>query len=431
MNRNEIVASVDIWAGLLSDPEVSERGGEDNNDGVDFARYWAIYLLIALERTRQEDYVLLFEYLQDVALLNSTQAPTSAALYQLKKRDRKDWSISSLCKADDGQKADSRAGSESSQAQADLFSDVAPTGQEHISAPKSKSVRRKSAALRGQSPLGKLYLSVAKLTQRIDATGVFVSNAPLGAKMSDGRIAAMHSIVRLHELHSTETSGISDRLRKELGLNELAHISKLSFEHTKLQPATMRETVRGVLGEFLVDELRLTDTSGQLVVKLFEAFSRLGGKKQNLQSLREIVSEKGFTKEMFSRLLESASHAGDFGEQIDEMISDLKREGLAPKKANKIADAARRIAIRFVRAPEQRDVMCWQDALRFARVADTTTDSYLAMLDLTERQLTTFLASGSPGSVSSTDTRAVALLANIHVRNESQTTSPQSTEEEQ
>ena len=134
---------------------------------------------------------------------------------------------------------------------------------------------------------------------------------------------------------------------------------------------------------------------------------------------------------MFSRLLESASHAGDFGEQIDEMISDLKREGLAPKKANKIADAARRIAIRFVRAPEQRDVMCWQDALRFARVADTTTDSYLAMLDLTERQLTTFLASGSPGSVSSTDTRAVALLANIHVRNESQTTSPQSTEEEQ
>ncbi|AUT67022.1 protein of unknown function [Paraburkholderia hospita] len=415
--------NADVWATLLTDPEINESGGEETNDGVDFARYWAMYLLVALERAKQNDYALLFEYIQDVALLDSADAPSSAALFQLKKRDRKDWSIASLCKRVDVDTVDNTQPAVGSKGQAELFASTDAEHEQHPPVAPNKSKRRGTTRLRGQSPLGKLYLGVAKLPPTVEAIGAFVSNAPLSAKLPSGSAPPLHSSLRFDSLCDSDTADISARLRKELGLQGLSHMPKLAFEHTKLQPSTMRETVRGALGELLVDELNLPDTSGQLVSKLLDSFSRLGGKKRILSSLQDIVSEKGFTKKAFSRLLESASTASDFGVEIEKMVSDLKGEGMPPKEANRIADAARRIAIRFIHMPEQRDTLCWQEALRFARSADATNETYRAMLEISCGQLSSLLDSRGAGDISSTDIKAVALLANIHVKNESQTPS--------
>jgi hypothetical protein len=428
-DSEDSVTGGDAWTALLGDPEINERGGEDNNDGVDFARYWAMYLLVALERAKRNDYALLFEYLQDVALLDDSQTPSSVALYQLKKRDRNDWSIASLCRQ--AKEGDSGAGRENGKGQMGLFGSESDAESTQLPEVAKKRARRNPAALRGQSPLGKLYLSVAKVPAHIEATGVFVSNAPFNARLADGATPSLHSTISLDVLSTTGVVDITARLQKELGLTVLSHLPKLKYEHTKLHPATMRETVRGAVGELLVNELGLPDSSGQLVARLLDAFSRLGGKKKALSSLRELIAEKGFTKEAFTRLLESASNASDFGAEIENMISDLKSEGMPPKEANKIADAARRVAIRFVRVPDDRDTLCWLDALRFARHADATADTYREMLDLTYNELSTFLAAGDKGNVPAMDLKAVALLANIHVKHESQASCAQSAEEEQ
>lgn len=59
--------------------------------GVDFARYWAMYQVVALECAKRDDYALLIEYIHDVAFFDSSSKPTSAHLFQLKKKDRREW----------------------------------------------------------------------------------------------------------------------------------------------------------------------------------------------------------------------------------------------------------------------------------------------------------------------------------------------------
>jgi hypothetical protein len=84
-----------------------------------------------------------------------------------------------------------------------------------------------------------------------------------------------------------------------------------------------------------------------------------------------------------------------------------------------------------VRVPDDRDTLCWLDALRFARRADATTCTYREMLDLTYNELSTLIAAGDRGYVPAADLKAVALLANIHVKHESPASGAQSAEEEQ
>ncbi|WP_414158660.1 dsDNA nuclease domain-containing protein [Pseudomonas sp. BNK-45] len=88
----------DRWSAILNDPEINEIGGENNNEGVDYARYWAMALLVEMETKKTPDYVLLFEYLQDVAVLDKAEMPTAATLYQVKKKNKGNWSKSALTK---------------------------------------------------------------------------------------------------------------------------------------------------------------------------------------------------------------------------------------------------------------------------------------------------------------------------------------------
>ncbi|WP_322034420.1 dsDNA nuclease domain-containing protein [Burkholderia sp. BCC1970] len=145
----------------------SKKAGA-NNDGVDFARYWAMYLLVALERAKQDDYAVLFEYIQDVALFDSSCRPTTAHLFQLKKRDRREWSIASICKRPDATDENLDVPDKSTtQLQFDMFESRAA---EHSAGPKAQLSKRtkKTKKLKGQSPLGKLYLSVAKLPSTVE-----------------------------------------------------------------------------------------------------------------------------------------------------------------------------------------------------------------------------------------------------------------------
>ncbi|EWS52758.1 hypothetical protein X551_04457 [Methylibium sp. T29] len=70
----------DRWAGLLADPDVREVGGEHTNEGIDYARFLAMALIVEMERQSLQDYALLFEYLQDIAILNSSTNPTRVTL---------------------------------------------------------------------------------------------------------------------------------------------------------------------------------------------------------------------------------------------------------------------------------------------------------------------------------------------------------------
>jgi hypothetical protein len=142
-------------------PQVAESGGGHNQKGVDFQRYWSLSRTFELEVQGSPDYLLLFESVQDVVELDSETAPTSAKIYQVKKKDSGEWGWRELTA---------------------LHS---PPALKKDGTPKKKRTPKKSGPVPTfeGSPIGKLALSVRALSQ-LTSTAHFISNAgcavPLG-----------------------------------------------------------------------------------------------------------------------------------------------------------------------------------------------------------------------------------------------------------
>lgn len=81
---------------LVNNKQLAEVGGGHNQKGVDFQRHWAVMRMFELEGAGEKDFLFLFEALQDVAVLDSATSPTRICLYQVKKKDRKEWGWADL-----------------------------------------------------------------------------------------------------------------------------------------------------------------------------------------------------------------------------------------------------------------------------------------------------------------------------------------------
>src|SRR5699024_11184669 len=64
--------------------------------GIEFQKNWAIVKMFSLKEKATIDFLFLFEAVQDVAILNSSTAPTSIEVFQIKKKDRMEWTWASL-----------------------------------------------------------------------------------------------------------------------------------------------------------------------------------------------------------------------------------------------------------------------------------------------------------------------------------------------
>lgn len=75
-----------------------ERGGEIAIRGFEYQRCWAIDELLNRHK-KNESYVFIPEYHDDVLILNSSESPTMATFAQVKTRDTH-WTITPLIKSD-------------------------------------------------------------------------------------------------------------------------------------------------------------------------------------------------------------------------------------------------------------------------------------------------------------------------------------------
>lgn len=79
----------------LNDGFAKEKGGRHGALGHEFQRYWALCHLIKLDLER-EDFVMLIEHVEDVAVVDSEDCPERIELFQIKK-NRGKWTVNSLC----------------------------------------------------------------------------------------------------------------------------------------------------------------------------------------------------------------------------------------------------------------------------------------------------------------------------------------------
>jgi Cap4, dsDNA endonuclease domain len=388
-------AARDNWAELFSDPQTFESGGGHTNEGVDFARYWAMSRLLELEEAGVSDYAIVFEYLQDVMVLDSSGAPKNADLYQVKKREKGSWTRSHLCQR----------------------------------SKRTDTEGRRRKGLTGRSPLGKLYMAIEKATQLVSAQGTFLSNAGYTLKSSSGDALPSYGRTCLKLLDKADRDHIEGKISRELEKEiPLPHLDKLHLEQTRLSPGAMRETTMGLASEYLSrQQADMANVSGRLVERLFRSFSDISGPRGGLNSLAEIIQSKGFTRRQFTDLLAELSRIRPFPEVLDEAIGGMKDEGTPPRVANRIRQEATRIKTELLRHPDSEQLFYWKTALRVART-HSGDSSYKPGVDAIVEAITQESKEGGGYQLQSDSLKAVALLAIQYVDQESTTSNSQSSD---
>jgi hypothetical protein len=384
----------DSWAKLHKSSDVAESGGEENNTATDFARHWAIAHIVQVLIDKAGDYVILFEYLQDVAVLDSSLTPTKIALYQLKKRARPSWTPSSLTAI------------------------KSSSSKESEEPAKKKGGVKKRKGLKGRSILGKLYLAVESANSLADASGVLLTDCHFDLKGTDGQRVPAFSKTSVTKLGEADLDFISKRLKKEIADQELKHLGSLEIEQTRMNPAGMREYVRGAISEFLeVKFPNKPNVSGAILEKMLEEFGKLSGTTPACNCLADLVHHKGFTKAQFADLVADSIPARSWDERLASLVADLKAEGVTNRLADNWHQRAVTVHTGIVLSPQRAFVYDWELAKTIART--TINLSYKASVESIVTALRTEALDQGLEQLDNNELAAAALVAILDVQTES------------
>lgn len=203
---------------------VFETGGGHGQKGVDFQRYWAVLRMIELEQTGAKDFLLLFESIQDIAEFDSVTTPTSVKIYQIKKKERSEWTWGQL------------------------------TGLPAVSSKLSNKPAGKKAKVDkdkfGDSPIGKLYRSVIAF-QQLKSIGKFVSNAGCDIELTNGGNLATSLPCDLTKLSAPHVELLNEAVGMLGPTGSYSDLERLSIERTSLPANEIEKHVIGVVFTFL------------------------------------------------------------------------------------------------------------------------------------------------------------------------------------
>ena len=314
---------------MTNKPGLTETGRGHGAKGVDFQRWWAVFRIVELEQSNAPDFLLLFEAVQDVTELNSVIAPTKAVVYQVKKKDTGTWSWSALTgtSAPKQPKAAKKTKSAAS----------APTSPVPTAAPSFDNV--------GDSVLGKLHLSLTAF-EKLQAEGIFVSNAGCDVPLASGANAATSLPCSLSDLAADHAKLLTDALQTlgaagapvpDLKRVRLARVAihpddpSASAVTKALELLTQRSPPHAAQARAFVESL---------VIKL----SALGRHTATCATFADLVKERGFSRADFHAALSSLATIPDRNALFESWLTKLQQEGFDFRALTKMRVAAARAA---------------------------------------------------------------------------------------
>jgi len=189
-----------VLTDLFHDFEGDEIGGRHAIKGFSFQVWLAVLEALRAHR-KPDDYAVVLEWQQDIALLNSSTAPTTVRFVQLKKNESTlKWTLSSLLAV---------ASAEDNDATADTQDDAAATPA--TGKGKTSNKRKKPKA----SILAKLYVHRRRFADLTKAGLVFASDAPFEVPKAVGG-TSMVSGIPLNTLPVPARNNIEEKIRAQL-----------------------------------------------------------------------------------------------------------------------------------------------------------------------------------------------------------------------
>lgn len=316
---------------VASRKELAETGGGHNQKGVDFQRAWALSRMFELEESGADDFLILFEAVQDVAELDSETAPSSVRVYQVKKKDRGEWEWSHLTR---------------------------------LPAPAKKRRPGKTTDEIKDSPIGKLYSAVLAFKD-MKSSGAFLSNTGCNLPLANGDNAATSVSCDLSQLEA----GHLDLLKAGLESLHEAGTSPVNPDLIRVQkvpihPDAPATHLQGVAVAFL--NKRSPRHAGQaksLVDALLAEVGPLGAKTDSCSNFDELRKQRGYSRGQFTSALGTLEQVPDLVALAEAWLDRLVTEGAL----NFMEVTSVRVAITAI---YKRQVMGGDDPLTTALASD-------------------------------------------------------------
>lgn len=286
---------------VLNDSLTKERGGRHGGKGHEFQRYWALCHLLQLD-LEKDDYLLMLEFIEDVAVMNSEITPDQIELFQLKKKERgaNKWTKANLAKP-----------------------------------PKD-----------GKSILAKLHDSKSIAKDETVAIS-FVSNAPVDLKLVSGEDPIGLSEFSASQIDSALLSDLKYSVAKECGCD----VGEIDFDNLKFirSPLAMDDLenhATGRVSTFLAN--KFPDHSPRADVLCKAIYSEIKVKATSTEeaaNFEDLKRIRGITKQQFSGMVALTLSRKSDGEVIDGFLAGLVQENVPYVQREAIKRAARQFIV--------------------------------------------------------------------------------------
>jgi hypothetical protein len=275
-----------------------ERSGSQTAARYDFQANYAILKLIELRETRP-DFQVIFDYYDDLVVLDSASNPQGVSFYQLKSKDPGDWTIKDLCK--------------------------------------------KVGAKSPRSIVARLYSHVTSFGDAIVETAL-ISNAPFKIKLNDGTTtSAPHTRITGSELHTDEITVVETAVNDDITpANVPPWLPKLAFIRTSLGVHEQELVVIGRLQQHLEQEDADGNPKTTALYRTLHA-SVIERSKFSEEGLPfdQLLSRKSLTKTEVDALISRAQERGrSYIEDWPLISADLTTAGVGSKEQIQIRSAA-------------------------------------------------------------------------------------------
>lgn len=271
---------------LISKPlrEKSATGGR-----YDYQTMWGLALLFQQHGT-QEDYAIVFEFHDDVVLLDSAVAPMTARFYQVKsKATNGGWTLTSLLKRE--------------------------------------KVKTETETKEKPSYLDKMFDNVDKFGDAVLSVD-FVSNQLCGFHTK--------AVFRLTECETADLQKVIKSVQEAYPSATKAQIGLLGFQHTNLSLGDVVSHTKGKLQTFITENLGEVWFSPDAVYKaIVEECRRKANFDGEIVSLQQAIKDKGLTRANVQEWLDaisSNSRSPEWGEIALKLTYPFAEERLISRE---------------------------------------------------------------------------------------------------
>jgi|GEM_PF-6348418 len=282
----------------------TDRGGSVGSNRLTYQLSWALCRLLELHKSGK-DYVMIFDYHDDIAVVDSAISPTKIDLYQVKTKDVGTWSLSELIR-------------------------------------RKKSKKRKTFSI-----LGKMYSSKIYFSSHTNSISL-ISNTKFSIKLTSNADSVNLPEICLKDLEQSELKRVSRKIQVEHSCSSLMPYEDITF--FKVTDLSLRDHEKHALAH-IVEFLEGYKGSDNFRFRIFQKtiVDEIRAKNNyewNIVGFDNIVKYKSVDRSFVQTIVERNNQYPDLNAKWAEIASLLQIQGVHFSIIKSVSEKWREFEIR-------------------------------------------------------------------------------------